>query len=66
MKSVYMNHIQTKSADRLLSLDVFRGFTIGCMILVNSPGSLNYVFPSLEHAAWNGWTFADLIFPFFL
>src|SRR5689334_9047903 len=51
--------------DRLLSLDVLRGATIAAMILVNSPGS-SAVYPQLEHADWNGWTFADLIFPFFL
>jgi predicted acyltransferase len=51
---------------RLLSLDVFRGATIASMILVNNPGSWNDVFPPLEHAGWNGWTFTDLVFPFFL
>jgi predicted acyltransferase len=50
---------------RLLSLDVFRGLTIAAMILVNSPGS-PAVYRQLEHADWNGWTFADLVFPFFL
>ena len=52
---------------RLLSLDVFRGFTIAAMILVNSTGiynTQNYGF--LEHAEWNGCNPADLIFPFFL
>jgi predicted acyltransferase len=50
---------------RLLSLDVFRGATIAAMILVNNPGS-GAVYPPLEHAEWNGWTFTDLVFPFFL
>lgn len=54
---------QTK---RLTSLDAFRGFTIAAMILVNSPGSYRAVYPQLRHAAWNGWTFADTVFPFFL
>lgn len=51
---------------RVLSLDAFRGATIAGMILVNNPGSWSAVYPQLEHAAWNGWTFTDLIFPFFL
>lgn len=50
---------------RLLSLDVFRGATIASMILVNDPGS-GSTYPQLEHAAWHGWTFTDLVFPFFL
>lgn len=52
--------------DRMISLDVFRGITIAAMILVNNPGSWNYVFPPLRHAEWNGCTPTDLIFPFFL
>jgi len=51
---------------RLLSLDVFRGMTIAGMILVNNPGSSKYVYPELAHSVWNGCTFADFIFPFFL
>lgn len=51
---------------RLLSLDAFRGFTIALMILVNSLNPFGRVYPQLRHAAWNGWTFADTVFPFFL
>ena len=51
---------------RLLSLDVFRGVTIASMIMVNNPGSWTAVFPPLRHAVWHGWTFTDLVFPFFL
>ncbi len=51
---------------RLLSLDVFRGFTIMLMTVVNNPGSWAAVHPSLLHAEWNGCTFADLVFPFFI
>jgi predicted acyltransferase len=50
---------------RLISLDVFRGLTIAGMILVNM-ASLGDTYPWLDHAPWHGWTFADLIFPFFL
>jgi len=53
-------------APRLLALDAFRGLTVAGMLLVNDPGSWGHIFPPLEHAAWNGWTPTDLIFPFFL
>lgn len=53
-------------ADRLASLDAFRGFTIGGMILVNNPGTWAAIYPPLAHAEWHGWTPTDLIFPFFL
>lgn len=51
---------------RIRSLDAFRGLTVAAMILVNNPGSWDYVYPPLRHAEWDGWTFTDLIFPFFL
>ena len=53
-------------ATRLQSLDAFRGITIASMLLVNNPGSWSTIYDPLEHAAWNGWTPTDLIFPFFL
>jgi predicted acyltransferase len=36
------------------------------MILVNNPGSWQYTYQQLDHSEWNGWTFTDLVFPFFL
>jgi len=51
---------------RYVPLDVFRGFTVAGMILVNNPGSWSHVYPLLGHAKWHGCTFADLVFPFFL
>lgn len=51
---------------RLVSLDAFRGFTIAAMVLVNNPGDWSHSYGPLEHAKWNGWTFTDCIFPFFL
>ena len=51
---------------RFPSLDVFRGLTIAGMILVNTPGSWEYVYAPLRHAPWNGCTPTDLVFPFFL
>lgn len=53
-------------AERLLSLDVFRGLTVAAMLLVNNPGTWSAVYDPLEHAEWHGWTPTDLIFPFFL
>lgn len=50
---------------RLMSLDVFRGLTIVLMIIVNSPGNQS-PFSLLAHSEWDGCTFADLVFPFFI
>ncbi len=58
--------MEAAKSDRLISLDVFRGITIMGMILVNNPGSWGTIYPALEHAAWNGVTPTDYIFPFFL
>ncbi|MDD5149377.1 MAG: DUF5009 domain-containing protein [Flavobacterium sp.] len=52
--------------ERLISLDVFRGFTILLMTIVNNPGSWDSIYPPLEHAEWNGCTPTDLVFPFFV
>ena len=35
------------------------------MILFNNPGGGSY-YSFLQHAAWNGLTFADMVFPFFI
>jgi predicted acyltransferase len=53
-------------AERLEALDVFRGFTIALMILVNTPGCWSCVYGPLKHANWHGCTLTDLVFPFFL
>lgn len=53
-------------SSRFLSLDVFRGMTVAGMILVNNPGSWQYVYAPLRHAPWDGCTPTDLVFPFFL
>jgi predicted acyltransferase len=54
--------------ERLVSLDIFRGLTIGAMILVNNLRTWSDAprFRQLIHAEWNGCTLADLIFPFFI
>lgn len=51
---------------RFLALDVFRGMTICFMIIVNTPGNGATTFAPLQHAAWNGFTPTDLVFPSFL
>lgn len=51
--------------ERLVSLDVMRGMTVACMILVNN-GAGPDTFAQLQHSKWNGLTFCDLVFPFFL
>jgi predicted acyltransferase len=55
-----------KSSGRLVSLDIFRGLTVAFMIIVNNPGSWEFVYPPLKHSKWNGCTPTDLVFPFFL
>ena len=52
--------------NRLLSIDVLRGMTLIFMIIVNTPGSWDYVYAPLLHADWNGLTPTDYIFPNFL
>lgn len=54
------------TSKRLVSIDVLRGLTIALMILVNTPGSWNFVYAPLRHAEWHGCTPTDLVFPFFL
>ncbi len=60
-----MPKVEENSDRRLVSLDCFRGLTIASMMLVNNPGS-DAVYSELDHALWNGWTFTDTVFPFFL
>jgi predicted acyltransferase len=52
-------------AGRLLSLDVLRGITIAFMIMVNNNGGRGS-WGFMNHAAWNGLTPTDLVFPTFM
>jgi len=45
---------------------VLRGLTIGFMIMVNNNGDGERAFWAMKHAAWNGFTPTDLVFPTFL
>jgi predicted acyltransferase len=51
---------------RMVSLDVLRGLTIGFMIMVNNNGDGQKAYWAMKHAAWNGFTPTDLVFPTFL
>lgn len=53
-----------KSSDRILSLDIFRGFVMAMMIVVNNQSGK--AFDALRHKPWDGCTPTDLVFPFFL
>ncbi len=55
-----------ETKNRIVSLDVFRGITVMMMTIVNNPGDWGHIYAPLEHAAWNGCTPTDLVFPFFL
>jgi predicted acyltransferase len=59
------NSIVEKSG-RLTSLDVLRGMAIAGMMVVNNHGPGSEVYTQIEHAPWNGFTFADWVFPTFL
>jgi len=63
LTAIYYLH---KMNQRYYSLDVFRGATVALMILVNNPGSWDYLYSPLDHAPWHGCTPTDLVFPFFL
>ena len=66
MNAAAPTQINTPGPARLMSLDVFRGATIAAMMLVNNPGTWGAMYKPLDHAEWHGWTFTDLIFPFFI
>ncbi len=51
---------------RIHSIDIFRGLTIALMIIVNNQGDWSHVYRVFRHAAWHGWSGADVVFPFFL
>jgi predicted acyltransferase len=58
--------LRSTNLKRYLSLDVLRGLTIALMIVVNTPGSWETIYPPFRHAAWHGFTVTDLVFPTFL
>jgi len=62
-----MMNQEIQKSSRFVSLDVFRGFTIMAMLLVNNT-VYDQAYPSwFRHAAWGeSVTFCDMIFPWFL
>lgn len=56
----------SKAGLRLAELDLLRGAAVAGMILVTSPGDWGSTYAHLQHAAWNGWTLTDMVFPTFL
>ncbi|MCB9306319.1 MAG: hypothetical protein H6565_06955 [Lewinellaceae bacterium] len=54
------------TSGRYLSVDFLRGLTVAFMILVNTPGTWDYVYKPLRHADWHGCTPTDIVFPCFL
>jgi heparan-alpha-glucosaminide N-acetyltransferase len=52
-----------RTGGRLASLDTVRGISIGIMIFVNYGGGGYWFF---SHSIWNGLTFADMVFPWFI
>lgn len=58
--------MQAAPRSRLAALDTFRGLTVAGMIIVNTPGSDEFIWWPLDHAEWHGFTPTDLVFPAFL
>lgn len=61
-ESVRNNSQNNRNYSRVQSLDAFRGLTIVLMLFVNYGGGKYKYF---KHAAWNGLTIADVVFPWF-
>jgi predicted acyltransferase len=51
---------------RFRAIDVLRGLTVALMIVVNMQIGPGKSYPPLLHAAWNGLTPTDLVFPTFM
>ncbi|MBI6871565.1 acyltransferase family protein [Clostridium aciditolerans] len=51
---------------RIKAIDVLRGFAVAIMVLCNNPGNGDRNYVQLRHVPWNGLTFADFGFPFFI
>lgn len=51
---------------RVKAIDVLRGFAVAIMVLCNNVGNGDRVYVQLRHVEWNGLTFADFGFPFFI
>ena len=65
-KTLSTPSLNVAKPQRLISIDILRGLTIAFMILVNNNGNEAAAYWPLKHAAWNGFTPTDLVFPTFL
>ena len=70
--STHLAHARTDSvcvaAERIASIDVFRGITMAVMIFVNALGEVGGLPWWTHHAKadWDVMTYVDMVFPFFL
>ncbi|MBU3145493.1 acyltransferase family protein [Clostridium sp. CF012] len=62
-KNIGNKNIET---GRLKCIDAFRGMAVALMLIGDNQGNTARLYPPLRHATWNGWTVADLGFPFFI
>jgi predicted acyltransferase len=62
----YRTAPSVEQSGRWAALDVARGVAVAGMLLVEQLPTGPRRHPWLIHAAWNGWTGADLVFPAFL
>src|SRR5215475_13252220 len=53
-------------SNRFRAIDVLRGLTVALMIVVNMQPGPGKSYGQLLHAAWNGLTLTDLVFPTFM
>jgi heparan-alpha-glucosaminide N-acetyltransferase len=60
MKNYYS---EQNNANRLISLDSFRGMNLSLMIFVNMGGGSYWY---LSHSYYNGINLSDLVFPWFI
>ena len=67
MKNDQMGNSQMKN-QRILSIDIFRGFTIFMMVFVNDLAGVANIPGWMKHVAAgvDGMTFVDVVFPAFL
>lgn len=57
---------RARMAQRFTAMDVLRGLTVALMIVVNMQVGPGKSYPPLLHAAWNGLTPTDVVFPTFM
>lgn len=59
----------TRASSRVVSIDIFRGFTMAVMIFVNAVSDSVHGLPWWSyhaHAEWDAMTYVDMVFPTFL